>query len=498
MKFCPSCGTKNEDDARFCENCGTMLEDVTEASTGADIEELSGAEAQGEEQAAGADDAALFEDAADDGAASEDDTQAWEEPVWEEQETGQYDPGEQYGQEQYQQYDPGERYGQEQYQQYDPGQQYGQEQYQQPQKPKRKMSMLQKVVIIEAVCLVAVIVAFFTIGNNRYSAKSVAESFVKAYAAHDWEKVYDQLELPEGGFIDESQFVEMMDKSEVPDITNYKVRAQAGASDGITRNFDVEYSVSGEGSSSMGLSVVKQSGKALFLFDNWKVSAEGMIVKDYAVTVPAGSKAAVDGVELTEDYLTAANQDGMDTYQLSLFSGIHTLNVAAPWCEVYEDEFDTSLDIGHTVWSLELSEAGKTAIQAKMQETLEKFYASAMAGADFSEVESLFATGMAEEYRDEYEDLLEDFADDGSSYYSYTVNQITFDNFDCDYYTDYGVIYGDMECDYQVDYTYTYTGFGTSRTENDTSDSYCYMSAGFVYEDDTYKLEYVSIPRVWW
>ena len=48
------------------------------------------------------------------------------------------------------------------------------------------MSRLQIAVILEAVCLVLLVVAFFTIGNSRSSAISVAEKYFKAYADQDW------------------------------------------------------------------------------------------------------------------------------------------------------------------------------------------------------------------------------------------------------------------------------------------------------------------------
>ena len=54
-----------------------------------------------------------------------------------------------------------------------------------------------------------------------------------------------------------------------------------GAEDGIVQNFNVEYSVSGQGPSSLQLSLVRQSDKAMFLFDTWKVSAAGMLVENY-------------------------------------------------------------------------------------------------------------------------------------------------------------------------------------------------------------------------
>lgn len=437
MRFCPSCGTVNEDNARFCENCGTRLaeEPVTPQAT---------------------------PDMVTPQAAPDTDRIPNPDPV-------RYD-----------------------------GQPVWEEQIPEPKKPKTggKLSILQIVVIAEAICLVAAVIGLFAVGTMKYSAESVAKRYFAAYTAHDWDTVYALLDMPEGDFMEESQFAEMMERSQLSDIANFKVRPASGSEDGIVRYFDVEYSVAGQGASSTQLSLVRQNQKSMFLFDTWKVSTEGMVSDGFEISVPAGAQASVDGIALTEDYLTAANQDGLDTYQLSLLNGVHSIEVAAPWCELYEGEFDPSTEGSLTVSEMTLTEAGEAALEAKMQTALETFYSSAMAGADYSEVQGLFAADAAEGFESDYNDLKERLANDPDDYY--TLNGITFNNFQSDFYVDYGVISGEMEGDYVVDYTYTSTWFGNTETENRTSDSSFYMSASFVYEGDTYKLQYVSIPSVWW
>ena len=452
MRVCPSCGTMNESNARFCENCGFRLEE--EAAAGhtapdpAEIESMgteeSGYHADPAENEGGAvQDTVPFEDFSQYGG-----QQGWEEPV--------------------------------------------------PQSTRTagKLSKLQKIVIAEAVCLVVVIITFFAVGNNKYSAQSVAENYFDAFASRDWKTVYGLLELPEGSFMQESQFEEMMDKMQMPEITNYTVRGQRGSEEEIVRNFSVEYSATGQGTSNMELALVRQSDKALFFFDVWKVSTEGMLSEGYPITVPAGAQVAVDGIRLTDEYRTESDSDGMDTYEISVFNGIHSISIAAPWCEVYQGEFDTSLDGSLTVSSMTLSEAGESALEAKMQETLETFYAAAMSEVDYSEVEGLFTADTAGDYETEYNDLKDALNSDVNDYY--TLNKITFDNFQCDFYVEQGAASGSMECDYTVDYTYRYDSFSGTRTENRTSDSTAYMTASFVYEGDTYKLQDVSIPTVWW
>lgn len=508
MRICSKCGTINADDARFCENCGTKLEG--EPITAPSAEEPADSEpvVPGAETGEAAQTADITEEI----------LSKAENPVednpWNRESTEGASVGDEHAGQETAEYGPPEDGSEEQVVR--PSQRRRQQQQQSAQqqdsarkqitikKPDvgkmksgiRKLTKLQKIVIAEVICLAVVIAAFFVIGDRKYSAQSVAERYFEAYVSHDWKTVYGLLELPDGSFMQESQFEEMMEKTQVPDITNYTVRQQTGAEGGIVQNFNVEYSVSGQGTSSSQLSLVRQSDKAMFLFDTWKVSAAGMLVENYPVTVPAGARAAVDGVELTEEYMVSNNADGTDTYQISLFNGVHTITAAVPWCEVYEGEFDTSAEGSVIVEDLTLTDTGKTALQAKMQEALESFYTSALAGDDFSAVSGLFAENAAAEYEDTYNDLRDRLTDDPDDYY--TLNQITFDDFRCSFNAESGTISGEMDCDYTVDYTYTYSGFGSSRTENETNNGSAYVGATFVYEGDTYKLQYVNIPNVWW
>ena len=359
-----------------------------------------------------------------------------------------------------------------------------------------RLPLFQKIAIAEAVCLVVVIAAFFVIGHTKYNARTVAEKYFEAYASRDWAAMYELLEFPESTPMQEAQFADMMERTQTSDITNYTVRAVKGENSDIARNFDVEYSVPGQGASKLQLSVVRQNSRALFFFDVWKVSAAGMITDGYTVVVPEGAKAAVDGVELSDEYKVEDDADGTDTYQISVFNGVHSIKVAVPWCEVYDGEFDTSEDSSAAIEELTPSESGAKALQAKMEDALERFYTSAAAGADYSEVSDLFTESAAPEYKAVYESLKESLAHEDGDYY--TMNQITFENFRCDFSVESGLITGEMDCDYTMDYTYEYSGFGSSGRQSKTSEGSAYMRASFAYDGNTYKLQKVSMPTVWW
>ena len=359
-----------------------------------------------------------------------------------------------------------------------------------------RLPLLKKIAIAESAVLIAVVAVFFAAGSARYNPRSAAEKYFSAYASGDWDTMYDLLEFPEDAVMGKEQFSDMMERTRTADITNYEVKAVDGEDSGIVRNYEAEYSVPGEGASRVQLTVVRQSSKAMFLFDIWKVSAAGMITDDYPVTVPAGAEAAVDGKRLSDKYKTGGGEDGTDTYQISLFNGVHSIEAAVPWCEVYEREFDTSADSSASVTELTLSETGAKALQAKMEDALERFYTSAAAGDDYSEVSDLFTGSAAPEYKAAYEDLKESLASESGDYY--TMNRIIFDNFRCDFNVEAGLITGEMDCEYTMDYTYEYPGAGSSGRQSKTSEGSAYMRASFAYDGTTYKIQKVSMPTVWW
>ena len=444
MRICPECGTNNSDDARFCEHCGRKLD-------------MDDDMIQEENQDGELTETIRIDREPDGEAAREFQTGADRNVKWEEQ-TGQRGKSAPQG--------------------------------------SGRLSLLQIIAIGEAVCLAVVIAAFFVIGFTKYNPRTAAEKYFSAYASGDWSAMYDLLEFPEENTMQEEQFADMMERTRTSDITNYTVKEADEENSDIARNFDVEYSVPGQGASKMRLTAVRQNSKAFFLFDIWKISAAGMITDDYPVVVPAGAKAAVDGVELSGKYKVEDNEEGTDTYRISVFNGVHSIEAAVPWCELYEGEFDTSSDSSAAVTELTPSEAGAKALQAKMEDALERFYTSAASGEDYSEVSDLFTESAAPEYKAVYDDLKESLASESGDYY--TMNQITFDNFRCSFNVESGMIAGEMDCEYTMDYTYEYSGFGSSGRQSKTSEGSAYMRASFAYDGTTYKIQKVSMPTVWW
>lgn len=490
MLFCPNCGTKNEDNAKFCGNCGTKLEGVPVVS---DIPAESPAEEQNIEAAPESTPWEQNVEVTPESTPWEQDNTESLEPVWEAQEEpkqkqqeGPLRPSQMKRARQQEQTKNGSSITIKK-----PN--IDVKQYREKAKG---LSKMQIAVILEIIALIAVIGIFCGIGSSKSSAEATAKRYFQAYIDRDWEEYYDLTDYPSGKFLQKAQFVEMMEDAYIPDITGFEVTAESQETSGIQKSYNIQYTVKGEGSNYMSIVLTKQSEKSMLFFDTWKVSPNFGVAQNFNIYIPTGASATVDGGALTDSDKTESDSEGMDCYQISLFAGDHTLQVAAPWFELYETEFYAYSGDYFTVSGMALTEEGKTAIQAKMQEGLEKIYLAAATEADFSEVEDLFLEEYKESGRDSYEYLVEKL--NGSE--SYKLNQVAFSEFDCDVYTDSysGLLNADMTFDYELQYTYTYTSWrnSTKKSEEKSYDGNTYMSASFGYNGETYKFTSVNIQSV--
>lgn len=378
----------------------------------------------------------------------------------------------------------------------------------------KKLSKRQIFVIAEVLCLALVIGIFCWIGSSNSSAQTVAKQYVEAYAKQDWSKIYDMTDFPEGTYLKKEQFIECMKNKETIAIDNFEISegseysvydsdsllsrfapdSSTSNSSEIQKFYNVQYTVKGQESGYMSLEMIKQSEKSMLFFDTWKVASNNMVISNYYVSVPVGASATIDGIILSESDKLEDQGYGADQYSISIFEGPHTIQVSLPWFQIYENEFYAYEGEAFSVYDMELTEDGKLALQTKMQEVLEKFYQAAVAGKDFSEVSNLFVDDSLESAKSSYEYLQEEL--NGFDYY--TLNEVTFHDFNCEYYLNESGISAEMNYDYDMEYTYTWTSWrnDSKKSEVKTQDGYSYMNASFAYDGETYKLTSVNIRSV--
>lgn len=508
MSFCPNCGAKLEDGAIFCGECGTRIDSFQESVNIVDdtieVEQSINNETETmpwEQNVSDETEAMPWEQNVSD----ETETIVWEEPSSQSKEwESQNNP-----------IRPSQRKKARQQNQQDSSITI--------KKPNinvnaykakaKKMSKRQKFVIAEVLCLALVIGVFCWIGSSKTSAQAVAKEYVAAYAKQDWSKIYDMTDFPEGTYLKKEQFIECITNKETVAIDNFEISEgfayseyasnsllgsfasdSTSSSSGIQKFYDVQYTVKGQGSGYMSLEMIKQSEKSMLFFDTWKVASNDMVISNYYVSVPVGASATIDGIVLSESDKLEEQGYGVDQYSISIFEGPHTIQVSLPWFQIYENEFYAYEGDSFSVYDMELTEDGKLALQTKMQEVLEKFYQAAVAGKDFSEVSNLFMDDSLESAKSSYEYLQEEL--NSSDYYA--LNEVTFHDFNCEYYLNESGISAEMNYDYDMEYTYTWTSWrnDSKKSEVKTQDGYSYMNASFAYDGETYKLTSVNIRSV--
>ena len=358
----------------------------------------------------------------------------------------------------------------------------------------KKLTKTQIMVIAEAVCLVVVIAIFCAIGSSKSSAESVAREYIEAMSRCDWSTVYDLTDYPDGKYLQKDQFIAAMESAETDSISNYEITENKSMNSGIQKSFYVNYTMQGTGSNSMELNLVKQADKNMMFFDAWKVSSQNMVVSDYCIAVPVGAEITIDGIAVSEDEKIDYQGNGMDEYYISLFSGTHTIQAALPWCQVYESEFTAYEGSGTYITELNLTEDGEIAMMAMMQDALKRFYESAINKEDFSAVADLFMSGYEESAKENYENFMSDLNDSEN----YILNEVTFSNFECDYYVNDSGFYVDMNCDYNMEYIYKWTSYwnNETNTELNTGKGTVYVGGTFAYDGETYKLIQLNVGSV--
>lgn len=356
-------------------------------------------------------------------------------------------------------------------------------------KAPREISMVKKITIVEMMILAVMLCFFWIIGSSESNPESVAGKYFRAYANQDWEKVYDLSGYSTGKFLQKEQFVEMMSARDTQEITDFEITAD-GQTSKVQRSFSVQYITDGEDVNYEQLRLLKQSEKRMVLFDSWKVVSDADLAENFSIYVPTGAEVTVDEIALTASDMSESMNEDVDCYTITLFEGTHQLQVSFPWCEIYETSFQAYTDHNFSAPDMILTEEGEAVIQAKLQETLEMFYQAAVEKKDFSEIEDLFLDEYKEEGKEIYDNLVSGLWD--SEYY--TLNQITFHDFEYSIYMrgNQSIISTEMTYDYDMVYTYTYG----EKSENRSHEGDSYLIADFGYDGETYKLTRVNLYSV--
>lgn len=236
-----------------------------------------------------------------------------------------------------------------------------------PVTPRKPMSKAKKITL--AVCAVVIVVLFLGYNHlsEKFGPKGVAKEYVEAVMNKDSNALYGYLNI-EGDktFASKEKFKEVMESTEsTQEITNYRIDEVTYGDGKISARVKISYTV--KDAQSEGTEIVyltKGKKKKYMIFDTWELKEDfgSVLVKDYDVKVPKGSKVTVEKTELGEKYLNKKDSSkAWDVYTIpQIFSAEVTIKTVIAGFEVTDKVTPSTL--GYTA-SLDLDSLSKEDVE---------------------------------------------------------------------------------------------------------------------------------------
>lgn len=277
--------------------------------------------------------------------------------------------------------------------------------------PAKPMSLKSKIILITAGILIVLCGVLYSAGKAMTNPEKIVKRFVESIISQDYAGAYDCLDIGDSELTTKDMFVKVMgNRGEDADlgILNYEI-AEAPAESPLVKNYTVIYTQkNSSGTSSMDVTLVKQASKKWLFYDDYKIAEDGLVAKNYTITIPAGTEFYIDGVLVSESYKNAEESSETEkVYVLPMvFTGLHEMRVTAPFAEEKVFEEDVYDGGSVDVYTLELTEAAKTEVSQTAEAFVKDFVTNAVSKQDIDKVQAYFASNLDSEYVQElYADL---------------------------------------------------------------------------------------------
>lgn len=426
--FCPNCGMKNDDNAIFCFSCGTRMNEEQTADQNTKCVELHKSQ---EDQSTVDENDGVFR------------------PV------NQFNPGQQ-------------------------------STFAQNPTAGRRVNKLTIVALVELAAIVIAVIVFYKVGDNVFGYKHVAESYFQNVMNGNWEDVYEQLDVEQSQFVNKDEFIKIHKNDKCNSFNMFDIANSS--SDNVSAKAAIEYRLKGsQSTSTMYTELNKQNDNNLIIFDNWKISGEQYVCKNFSIAVPENAKISVDGNALSSELKSTKSKDGFDTYVISsILKGSHKLLVTIDGFDSIEQEVDVDAnDYSYSVDKISLTKKQQEKLIEKASDNIQDIYKAAFAGKKFKEISKLYSSDK---------DIQESAEDRYKSFVSY--NFISEDNKTGFLSIDYKKMSGEIESiyiydskiyvegsiDYSYKYDYNHQGWFDDEVTKETEDGEDSTDFKFVYE----------------
>lgn len=260
---------------------------------------------------------------------------------------------------------------------------------------KKPKSKLIKPIIIATLLLAIMVFTFITVGKKLYSPEAVAKKYFLEMMNGDWNEVYEELDVQEAKFLSKQEFVNAKQDTKKKTINTYQLKNITDKKETISQAIQITYRLKGDLDNQVETVILnKQSKKAFFLFENWKVSPEAHIARECIISVPINVDVFLNEKKISADYLLENNDEWneYDTYKIpAMFKGSFNLKIQQENMEVINTSFRSDEGYMLSPDEMVLSSEIKEKLIKMADEAIKKIYENAAKQAPFSEIEDLFA-----------------------------------------------------------------------------------------------------------
>lgn len=372
-----------------------------------------------------------------------------------------------------------------------------------PMPGKKAMIAIGVVGAVLVFCIVVYSIAGSFLGPGR-----TAKNYFKAMLSGDWEKVYQQMEVPEGELLSKENFL-ATHSEKGNTVKNLKV--EKVDENEFTCQYRAVYMLPGDTEERTDtVKLVRQSEKILFLFPKWSVSPEGYWMSDYPIYAPEGYTIKVDGVELTPDETSAGGEGDYQTYggniyTVDLFTGPHTLEASGEYMESDITTFHvvSGDNSGYTVERLAFSDEATEEMQGVVKGFMSQLYDEAIHESGPSDeymsywVSDTGNLEITKDVQDSAEYLYERFEEQlHDTYYdSIRFTKMQFENYQSQISDSYTMETGAFVVQLYVTYTYNYaytvtdTPYkGKTNTKNESDSGNDEITVNLMQENGQWKI----------
>lgn len=363
-------------------------------------------------------------------------------------------------------------------------------------------------IILIVVAVVLVIGAFLGIKGLKEQTlpETVAKKYFEAYKNSDSRKMYQYFDIDESlnknAFTTKKMFINTIvtesQKEKASKIQSYQITKIDPSSDGLTVKATINYTTTTSLSSNSMELVLKKSKKKKFLFfNNWKVSlGDNYIREDYTISLPKGSKATLEGVDLTKYKDNNKSTSQYDVYKIDkIFRGEYSLKSSLSYGFNIDEKINTTLSSTYKVNISKTTVPKNTQkeITEKAKEFLTTYYNGVISNTGWEQIKeklTLVDTNSETNLKSAYEKLSSTLNRDNKKLTKYNVTSIDISEIS----TPYNDSYGDITVSFNVKYDYelNYKPLFSDEMKTKTSSSSGRVKLDFKYNEKTFSIYHIT------